>query len=135
MPEVKPTMGLGFELKKYKTKDDMDFKVKIWDTPGHEKLKTFTLSFCKNVDGIVIVFDLTNRHSFDNLDTWLKNVSENASPSIPVVLVGNKADFEYKREVSNEEAFEFAQKWILRYFECSAKDGTNVSCFMEEILD
>jgi small GTP-binding protein len=65
-------------------------KVKVWDTAGQERLATLTKSFIKNLDGVMLVFDITDRQSFDNTLTWYKQIIE--CSDIPIVFIGNKSD-------------------------------------------
>ena len=103
-----------FELENGKT-----IKLIIWDTAGQERFRSMALQALKAVHGIILVFDLTNRDSFDNINEWLGTIKENLNnPNL--ILFGNKADVEEnKRKVTKEEAERFAHKLGMKYFETS----------------
>ena len=108
---------------KYDTKFELEngktIKLIIWDTAGQERFRSMALQALKAVHGIILVFDLTNRDSFDNINEWLGTIKENLNnPNL--ILFGNKADVEEKkRKVSKEEAERFAHKLGMKYFETS----------------
>lgn len=101
--------------------------LQIWDTVGQEKYRTITSSFYKGSKGIVLVFSVTQRHSFETMQVWIDSILEYADLStLSLVLVGNKADLHTERQVSREEAEELARRLKVQYFETSAKEGTGV---------
>ena len=98
----------------------------MWDTAGQEKFKTITSAYYKGAQGIVVVFDLTDRKSFENVKNWLAE-SDHFSNLDPVkVLVGNKMDMNGQRQVSSEQARIFAESEGMNYVETSARSGRNV---------
>jgi Ras-related protein Rab-8A len=121
------TIGADKSEKKLTLKNGKDIKLIIWDTAGQERFRSAGLKYARNAQGIVLVFDVTNRASFDNIGNWMELINENfKNPSI--ILFGNKADIaKEKWKVSNEEAKEFAEKMKFPYFETSAmtKQGIN----------
>ncbi|KAK8897761.1 hypothetical protein M9Y10_015727 [Tritrichomonas musculus] len=96
----------------------------IWDTAGQERFRSITKTYFNSAHGAIVVFDVSNRISFDNVSYWVNAVKEKDN-SIQFILVGNKIDL--KREITNEEAKEFADSLDIQYFETSAKDGTNIT--------
>ena len=87
------TLGLDFVQQKYTTKaDGTEVPVKIWDTAGQERFKVLTQSFYRKADGVVISFDVTDRHSFDSVRNWVESINAHASGTAARVLVGNKID-------------------------------------------
>ena len=108
---------------KYDTKFTLEngkkIKLIIWDTAGQERFRSMALQALKAVHGIILVFDLTNRESFENINEWLETIKENFNnPNL--ILFGNKADEDKKKwQVSKEEAERFAHKLNLKYFETS----------------
>ena len=82
---------------KYLKHGDRDVKLEIWDTAGQDRFKTITTSYYKGAHGIVIVYDITSRVSFDNVRMWLGEIEKNASEKVLRVLVGNKCDLSDRR--------------------------------------
>lgn len=105
---------------------NLKIRVQLWDTAGQERFRTITNAYYKGAHGVAIVFDITDRASFDMIDTWLREIENHASSEIFKVILGNKADLAFNRKVSETEANNLAYKYGLRYFEVSAKDGTYV---------
>ena len=109
-------------------------KLSLWDTAGQETYKSVTRSYFRGASGALLVFDLTRKKTFQHVTDWLNDLRQIAEPDIVVVLVGNKADLaqtqsdeEEKREVTREEAEEWARRnGVLEYVETSAKSGENV---------
>ena len=106
--------------------NEQEIKLQIWDTAGQESFRSITRSYYRGACGALLVFDLTNRHSFDNVQEWLNDARSNCNTPITVMLVGNKVDLESKRQVSKEEASTFAKENGLVYIETSAKTAQNV---------
>lgn len=117
---------MEFQLKALKIDGD-EFKIQIWDTSGQEKYRTVTKSFYRNIMGAVIVFDLTNRESFEHIDIWLDMLRENGPEGTIRILVGNKSDLKGKRVVSEAEIRKKSNDVKVEYFETSAKDGVGIN--------
>ncbi|CAL1536584.1 unnamed protein product [Lymnaea stagnalis] len=101
-------------------------KIMLWDTHGEERFRILKPSYCRGADGVLLVFDITNRKSFTDLDAWLDKVRVYLSEHTLALLVGNKLDMADSRVVSEVEARQFAESAGLRYIETSVKDSTNV---------
>jgi len=101
-------------------------KLQIWDTAGQERFRSVTRSYYRGAAGALLVYDITNRESFNALADWLQDARALASPNIIILLVGNKKDLEAEREVTFLQASQFAQENDLMYLETSAKSGENV---------
>jgi Ras-related protein Rab-8A len=120
------TLGFDFKLKAVEMEHDQQVKLQIWDTAGQERFRTITKAYYRGAQGIVIVFSLTDRKSFENVPNWYNNVQRNLGDSMPsMVLVGSHCDRQDK-VVTNEEALEVAASLGLPYFECSSLTGHNV---------
>ncbi len=119
------SIGVDFKLKNINI-DNKRVKLQIWDTAGQERFRTITTSYYKGAQAIVIVFDLTDKDSFDHLKSWLSDIDKHAKEGVLKVLVGNKKDLINKRQVSEDVAKEFASKYGMIYIETSAKDSSNV---------
>ena len=106
----------------------------MWDTAGQEQYKSLTKNFYRNANGIIIVFDVTNRKSFDCIKEWIQNIRDYANKEIKVILVGNKNDLD--RDVSDKEAISLATSLNINYFDCSAKDNTGFKdCVINLVTD
>lgn len=99
----KATVGVEFGAKKLKIKDK-SVKAQIWDTAGQERYKSITSAYYKGAKGALLVFDLTNKESFDNIDKWLRDIKNQGDPEIVISLIGNKLDLTEDRKVSYEDA-------------------------------
>ena len=127
-----PTLGTEFHMvnKKVKNNDEeVEVKIKIWDSPGQERFQSLVLSALKNTQGIFLVFDISSKLSFDDLQCWISRVAEAQDPkTFPFIIIANKIDLELEGErvVTKEEAQAFADKYGLPLFETSAKSGQGV---------
>ena len=120
------TIGVDFEIKIEEIEDKI-VKLHIWDTAGSEKFRSIIRSYYKNCMGYVLVFDLSNEKSFNNIEGWINDVTQNCynSDIITFILVGNKSDL-LKRQVSHSQAKELADKYGIEYIETSAKKNNNI---------
>ena len=109
-------------------------KLQIWDTSGEEKFRTITKNFYRNADGLLVVFDLTKKESYDHIKSWLDEAKEN-NDKLKTILIGNKLDLKDERIVAIDVAKQFAEKNNLKYIETSAKDGTNINELFQAIID
>jgi len=113
------TIGSDKLETKFPLKNGNNIKLVLWDTAGQERFRSVALTALKAAQGVVIVFDVTKKATFKNVDNWLQEIKDNLSnPNL--VLFGNKADLE-EREVTENEAKKYAKKNNLEYFETSAK--------------
>ncbi|KAL0239881.1 hypothetical protein GEMRC1_009989 [Eukaryota sp. GEM-RC1] len=128
-----PTMGVDFRIKTLEF-EDKTFKLQIWDTAGKERFQTNTSSWYHNVKGIIVVFDVTNRQSFENVPTWLAKIEGSISENVSVSLVGNKIDLDQIREVTDDEARAFATEHGIDYVPTSAKTAENVELAIQKQL-
>ena len=101
-------------------------KLQIWDTAGQERFKNITASYYRGGNGVLVVYDITDRDSFENLNSWLIEIEKNASKNVYKLLIGNKCDLEDKRKVSFQEGKDFATSNGMQFIETSAKTDTKV---------
>ncbi|MHA1584570.1 MAG: GTP-binding protein, partial [Promethearchaeota archaeon] len=120
----KLTIGVDFAVKNLKVKD-YTVKLQIWDTGGQERFQYVRPLYYKGAMGCIVLFDVTNRESFNHIPRWLDEVMKE-SGTIPMLLVGNKIDLESERQVSRDEAEKLAKDLNMLYTESSAKSGTGV---------
>jgi len=118
-----------------KTFKCMDYVVKVqfWDTAGQERFNSITKNYYRGAHGAVIVYDITQRGTFEAIPRWLKELRE-ANPDAQVLLIGNKDDVERFREVQTEEGVNFAREHGISFLETSALKGTNCAYAMQVIL-
>ena len=120
----KATIGFEFLLMHFKV-NDLKLKLQIWDTCGQEMYRSLVQGFYRNTSLAIVVYDISRRQSFDELEVWLKDLRQHTEADIPIFIVGNKMDL--KREVSTEEGKTFSVSNRTKDFtECSAKTGENV---------
>ena len=120
-----PTIGVDFKIKTINV-NNMNIKYQVWDTAGQERFRTIISSYYKGAHGILLVYDITLKESFESLNDWLNEIKKNTSKNIVKVLIGNKIDLNDKRVISFDEAKEFADSNSMKYIETSAKTSTNV---------
>ena len=120
------TIGIDFKSKTLQI-GNHEIRLKIWDTAGEERFRNITSQYYKGAEGIILVFDLTKKESFDKINDWMKQIKVNTqSDEIAIVLLGNKKDIVNERVVSFEEGNERAGEYGIKYFETSALDGTGI---------
>ena len=131
------TIGIDFKTKIIK-KGNEKIKVSIYDTAGQEKFKNIVKNYYKGANGVLLIFDISKKYTFEKLDFWLEDLKENSDTdnlnNLVIYLVGNKNDLEEKREVSSEEANQFAMEHNLPYIEISAKTGNNIKKLFDEMV-
>jgi len=120
-----PTIGVDFKIRTLEV-DGKTIKLQIWDTAGQERFKTITSSYYKGAHGIIVVYDVTDKDSYKNIDTWMNEIEKHASDNVSRILCGNKSDLEDSRQVSTDEGKELADTYNIRFIESSAKDNANV---------
>ncbi|MHA1821593.1 MAG: GTP-binding protein [Promethearchaeota archaeon] len=134
--DLKTTLGVDFGSKElnmiYDTQDPLfsgtyrfTAKINIWDAAGQAHYEKIRGMYYKDAKGALIVYDINNPVSFNNLDFWVNELEENIGLNIPVVLVGNKIDLE--RKVERSKAEEYAKSHGFLYYECSAKTGEGIN--------
>ncbi len=115
------TIGSDKLETKFNLKNGNEIKLILWDTAGQERFRSVALKAIKAVQGIVLVFDVTKKSSFDNIGSWIEDIKENLQNPC-LILFGNKIDLgKEKWQVSTEEAKAYAEKMKLPYYETSAK--------------
>ena len=102
------------------------YKLMYYDTAGEEKYKSIPKNYIKNMQGIILMYDITDKSSFDSIIDWISDVKEIKGENFPMILVGNKIDLNESREVTEEMGYELAEKNQIEFFETSNKDGTNI---------
>lgn len=134
-----PTIGVDYQSKIiFLPKTKQNIKLQFWDTAGEEKYRSMNKLYFQRVQGIILMYDITNKDSFDGLSQWTKLIFENLD-SIPIVLIGNKLDDDERRIVRYEEGKSFADENDFIFYEASALTGKNVNnsvySLCEKIID
>eukprot|EP01130_Rhizamoeba_saxonica_P003423 TRINITY_DN1450_c1_g1_i1.p1 TRINITY_DN1450_c1_g1~~TRINITY_DN1450_c1_g1_i1.p1 ORF type:complete len:197 (-),score=36.26 TRINITY_DN1450_c1_g1_i1:36-626(-) len=127
-----PTLAVDYKTQTVKT-TNFHYKLQIWDTAGQERFRTITSSFYRNSDGIAVVFDVSNKRSFENVRRWLQEIERYDGGESIVVVVGNKVDRD--RVVLYDEAKDMCDMLGISYFETSAKDDVGVDLVFERLCD
>lgn len=125
------TIGLEYFTKEQEI-DGKKIRIKFWDTSGQEQFKSLTRNFYKDADGVLVVYDVSNRDSFKKVGEWIESVYDNSNSDVKMILVGNKIDLH--RDVSKEEGLNLAKEYKLNYHEMSAKDGTGIEDAIKDII-
>jgi Ras-related protein Rab-2A len=119
------TIGVEFGVKTIELKDKSLIKLQIWDTAGQEHFKSIIRVYYRGAIGALLVYDISNRDTFDHVISWIKEVKNYSNPNILFILVGNKIDL-INRQVSYEEGLAFADKYNMLFIETSAKTSHNI---------
>ena len=134
-PEYEVTIGTEFMAKNIAIKG-RNVRIQIWDTAGEEAYRSITRSYYKSSACVFIVYDISDRKTFDDVDLWLKDCREICFKNVQIYLIGNKSDLKDKRQVTEEEGKNFAEENNLKFYETSALNGTNIEeIFVESATD
>ncbi len=127
-----PTIGVDFKIKTFEI-DSKKIKMQIWDTAGQERFKNIVASYYRGANGILLIYDVSDKDSFKNLSNWLIEIEKNASKNVLKILIGNKSDLEDKRVITYNQGKEFADTYGLKFIETSAKKNVNVTEAIETL--
>jgi len=119
------TIGVDFKIRTIEL-DGKTIKLQIWDTAGQERFRTITSSYYRGAHGIIVVYDVTDQESFNNVKQWLQEIDRYACETVNKLLVGNKCDLTTKKVVDYTTAKEYADQLGIPFLETSAKNATNV---------
>ncbi|XP_042169792.1 ras-related protein Rab-8B isoform X1 [Oncorhynchus tshawytscha] len=117
--------GIDFKIRTIEL-DGKKIKLQIWDTAGQERFRTITTAYYRGAMGIMLVYDITNEKSFENIKNWIRNIEEHASSDVERMILGNKCDMNDKRQVSKERGEKLAIDYGIKFLETSAKSSLNV---------
>ncbi|KAI9503362.1 GTP-binding protein [Coemansia spiralis] len=134
-PSFITTIGIDFKIRTIELAGKR-IKLQIWDTAGQERFRTITTAYYRGAMGILLVYDVTDERSFNNIENWYMNVEQHASEGVNKILIGNKCDIEERRVVSKEMGQALASKFNIQFKETSAKSNINVEeAFLELAAD
>ncbi|KXN73795.1 hypothetical protein CONCODRAFT_77179 [Conidiobolus coronatus NRRL 28638] len=132
--ETSATIGVDFKVKMLEL-EGKKYKLTIWDTAGQERFRTLTSSYYRGAQGVVLVYDVTNRDTFTSLDNWFEELDKYCpSKDVVKMIVGNKVDMDSTRVVSLQEGLNYAKKRQALFIECSAKTKLGVQQAIEELV-
>jgi len=124
------TVGIDF-VTKYIKVGEKTINLQIWDTAGQERYKVIGKNYYNKSDGFIVVYDITNKATFNDISGWISQIKELASHDNKYIIVGNKYDLEEKRKVTKLEGENLSKKYNCQFFEVSAQSGKNIDkCFL-----
>ncbi|CAG9334479.1 unnamed protein product [Blepharisma stoltei] len=132
--ELRSTIGVECKSKIIE-RGTKRISVQLWDTAGQERYRRITANYYRGSHGVAIVYDVTNRKSFELVTTWIDELKKQASQNTINILVANKTDMLNLRVVQEDEGRELAKQWNLDYFETSAKTGAGVNEAFNYLID
>ena len=135
--EERATIGIDYYLKAIKSSDNNDYLLRIIDIAGIERFRIMTLKLLKNCKGIILVYSIDNKQSFENIRyKWINDIKDHINISeVPIILVGNKKDLENERIISKEEGRKVAEDNNFLFFETSAKTGENINEIFKKLIE
>ncbi|XP_004596685.2 ras-related protein Rab-26 isoform X2 [Ochotona princeps] len=119
------TVGIDFRNKALDV-DGTKVKLQLWDTAGQERFRSVTHAYYRDAHALLLLYDVTNRLSFDSIQAWLTEIKEHAQHNVVLMLLGNKVDSTQERVVKREDGEKLAKEYGLPFMETSAKTGLNV---------
>ena len=129
----KSTIGVEMVTKFFRYENKI-IKVNIWDTAGQERFTSMITTYYKGAKGALLVYDITRKNTFDNIDNWLRELISINTNKISVSLIGNKNDLSLLRQVSKDKAQEKAKKYGMKFYETSALDSSNIKLAFEDLI-
>ena len=129
------TIGLDYRLKSMKLKSGKNIKLQIWDTAGQDRFRAITKNYYKGSHGIILIYDVTNVQTFENVKQWVSQIREEASANVIIYIAGNKIDMEEERKVNKEEGEKLAEELGFPFVETSAKSGININETFEDLVE
>ena len=120
------TIGIDFKVKEAELYNKKKYKLFFYDTTGQEKYRSIAVNLIKNADGAFLMYDITNKVSFNSISEWMESIFDSKPKNFPIVLIGNKLDLEDCREVESKEGEELAKNYGIPFFETSNKDDIKV---------
>ena len=133
-PNSKATVGVEFGTKNIEI-NNKKIKIQIWDTAGQERYRSITSAYYRGAKGAFIVYDITRKTTFDNIDRWVADLKANGDDNISIVLIGNKLDLEDQREVQKDEGVKKSEEFKTAFMETSALNGDNIDKAFDELIE
>lgn len=124
-PAFISTIGIDFKIRTIEV-DGKKIKLQVWDTAGQERFRTITTAYYRGAMGIMLVYDVSNQKSFENISNWIRNIEMHATQDVEMMILGNKCDISDKRQVSREKGEQLALQHSIKFMETSAKANINI---------
>ncbi|PIA42113.1 hypothetical protein AQUCO_02100163v1 [Aquilegia coerulea] len=131
--DSRSTIGVEFGTRSLKV-EGKTIKAQIWDTAGQERYRAITSAYYRGAVGALLVYDVTQHSTFENVKRWLKEIREQGDPNMVLMLIGNKSDLRHLVTISTEDGISFAERESLYFMETSALESTNVENAFVEVL-
>lgn len=131
-PSFITTIGIDFKIRTIES-NGKKIKLQVWDTAGQERFRTITTAYYRGAMGIVLIYDVTDARTFENVENWFQTVTQHANEDAQIFLVGNKSDDEENRQVSKEQGQHLASSLNVPFLEASAKTNSNVESIFYEL--
>ncbi|KAG4923355.1 hypothetical protein AAZX31_18G033400 [Glycine max] len=131
--ESKSTIGVEFATRTLQV-EGKTVKAQIWDTAGQERYRAITSAYYRGAVGALLVYDITKRQTFENVQRWLRELRDHADSNIVIMMAGNKSDLNHLRAVSTDDAQNLAEREALSFLETSALEAFNVEKAFQTIL-
>ena len=119
------TIGIDYKIKKL-TYNEQKYNLYIYDTTGEERFRSLSFNLIKFTEGVILMYDITNKSSFKSIPEWIESAQEHKGENYPIIIIGNKIDLEEKRKITTEEGENLAKKYGLDFFEISNKEDINI---------
>ncbi|KAG1736091.1 ras-domain-containing protein [Suillus paluster] len=134
-PEHKMISTLRIDLRVHEMEvNGQKVKLSVWDTAGQERFDAIRSPYYRGAQGIILVYDVADRRSFEALPRWFSEIDPHVSTTVPKIIVGNKVDQENSRQVSTTEGSTFASRQNALFVEASAKTAVGVREIFEELV-
>ena len=135
-PTFTTTLGVDFYYISVR-KNNTDIKIYLWDTAGQEKFANLINVYFRDLDGAMVLYDITNRNSFDSIEKWIDKISifNKNKTDVPIIIVGTKTDLEKHRMIHKQEIVNIAKKHNYITIECSSKENNNIDETFDLIID
>jgi small GTP-binding protein len=119
------TIGVDYKVKMISHEDQV-IKLQVWDTAGQDRFRSITKNYFRGSNGIMLIYDITNQGSFQNIKNWIWQIKDSLANDASVTLVGNKCDLESARKIQKAEGQKLAEEYGFHFFETSAKENINI---------
>ena len=135
-PNYLNTVGIDIKMKEKKLENGEEIRVIFSDTTGQEKYNSLASNYIKKADGILLVYDITDKDTFEGIQKWEESINEESGNDKPIVLIGNKTDLTDKRKINTENGKDFAKTFGdgIKFYETSCKTGENVEEAINDLI-
>jgi Ras-related protein Rab-8A len=132
-PTFITSIGVDFKVKNL-VLNGKRVKLNIWDTAGQERFRNITMSYIRGSNGILMVYDVSDRKSYLAVNEWMRSISENTNTKTNIILLANKCDREMERQVTKTEGEMLAKQYKIPFYEVSARKNINIEEALRELV-